>query len=54
VVCIDIEITAGRDAEIEPAMAAELIQHVIEEWDTGIDRGDPRPIETELDLNTGL
>ena len=37
VVRIDLEITVGVHLQIEPAMTAELVKHVTEERQTGLD-----------------
>ena len=54
VVGVDVEVARGRQVQVEPAVAAELGQHVVEERQAGGDVGLARAVEVETDLDRRL
>ena len=45
VVGVDMEVARGLDREVEPSVASELGEHVVEERDPGLDLHRPRAVE---------
>ena len=37
VMAVDVQVTGGFDVQIEAAMTGDLIEHVVEETDTGVE-----------------
>jgi hypothetical protein len=54
VVSVDLEIAVGLDRQINVAVPAYLLEHVIEEWDARRNLDDTRPIEVDPNLDGGL
>ena len=51
---VDREVADGFDAQVEAAMARELIEHVIEHADPGIDIGLPGALKAKGNIDLGL
>jgi hypothetical protein len=51
---VDMEVTVSGDSQIEPAVTAQLVEHVVVKRDACRDVGDPTAIEIDRDLNRGL
>ena len=54
VVLVDVEVALRRDADVDQAVARELLQHVVEEADAGRDLGLARAVEGDGDDDVGL
>ena len=54
VVAVDVQVTGRDDGEVEPAVAAELVEHVVVERQTGRDLGATRAVELDGDGDRGL
>jgi len=54
VMCIDVQISLGLHDEVEPAVATELIEHVVEEVQSGDAIGRSIAIEFDADLDLRL
>lgn len=54
VVGVNLEIAANLDVEVEPAVLAELGQHVVEERQSRFRRGGPGTVESEEHGDVGL
>jgi hypothetical protein len=54
VVAIDVEVSLGLNVQINQAVACDLIQHVIKETNAGVQVGQARAIQIDLDLNHRL
>src|SRR6185312_1133083 len=50
VVSTRLEVSGGLDAEVEPAVTGEQLEHVIEEADTRRELGATGPVEGEVQL----
>ena len=53
-VVVDREVAVTTNREIEQAMRAKGVEHVIEEADTGVDGGVTVAVDTERDLDIGF
>ena len=51
VVEVDLEVAAGDDAQVEPAVLAQLLEHVVEEGDAGGSRRDTLAVDVEHELD---
>ena len=49
-----MQIALGADLEVDHRMAAEALEHVVEEADAGIDVAIARAVEVEGDRDLGL
>ena len=54
VVPVDVEVAAGADGEVEPAVVREQHEHVVEEPDAGDDVGDAVAVEVQRQGDVGL
>jgi len=54
VVVVDMEAAIGLDRDVDPGMAGQQVQHVVEEADTGRDVGYAGAIEVHGDLDVGF
>src|SRR3546814_1836907 len=54
VVEIDMQVTLGAQPEVDQAMARQLLQHVVEKPDAGLDVVHAGAIEADLGLDAGL
>ena len=54
VVRVDVEVAAGPQREVEPAVVGEEHEHVVEEPDAGVDVGDSLAVEVQRDGDVGL
>lgn len=54
VVGVDLHVAGGADDEVERAVLAEGVEHVVEERDAGGHLGAPRAVEVDLDEDARL
>ena len=54
VVLVDVQVASGLDGEVDPGVACEEIEHVVEEADPGLDRGRAAAVEIDGNRNVGL
>ena len=54
VVLVDMEVATTTEGKVEPAMARQLHEHVVEEADTGVDVGLSAAVETEGEVDVGF
>src|SRR5439155_16312088 len=54
VVGVDMEVAGGIEREVEDAVAAELVEEVVEHADAGPDVRDAAAIEVKRDVDRGL
>ena len=51
---VDVEVAAGLDGQIEPAVSGELIEHVVEHPHAGLDLSRARAVELQRKLDICL
>ena len=51
---VDMAVALGPNGDVDERMTRELIEHMIEKADAGLDVGDAGPIEVEADLDARL
>ena len=51
---VDVEVAAGDELEVEPAVEGEQREQMVEEADPGRDTRTPLPVEIERDAERGL
>ena len=51
---VDMQVALRADFQVDHGMAAEALEHVVEEADARIDIAIARPVEVERDGNLGL
>src|SRR5262249_32682090 len=54
VVLIDVQIAPGFDADVDPRMPGQQIEHVVEKADSSFDRRRARAVEINGDLDVGF
>ena len=54
VVAVDVQVALGLDGQVEQAVLAELVEHVVVEADAGGDVDLPGAVEIDLDEDLGL
>src|SRR5690606_10586466 len=54
VVVVDVDVTVAMDVEVDQAMAGDLVQHVVQEGDTGVDTLTAGAVKIDGYPNTGL
>ena len=54
VVRVDVEIAAGLDGQVEPAVSGELVEHVVEHPNAGLDLRGARAVELQRKLDICL
>jgi hypothetical protein len=51
---VDMEITGGLHAEVQPSMSGDVGEHMIEKSHARPDVVQPRPVESEVELDACL
>ena len=54
VVLVDVQVAGDANAQIDAAVPAELLQHVVEKPQAGVDVGLPGPVQVEANGNLGF
>jgi hypothetical protein len=54
VVGVDLQVALGRDGQVQATVAAQLVQHVVEERHPGVDIAGAGPVEVDLDQDLRL
>ena len=53
-VVVDMQVARGADLQVDQRMARDLVEHMIEKADAGLDIGDAGAVERDADGNFGL
>jgi hypothetical protein len=54
VVMIDVHVALGLDHQVDQAVARDLLQHVLEEGDAGVEARGATAVQTDLDHDPGF
>ena len=54
VVGVDVQVALGLDGQVDPAVLAQVGEHVVEEADAGVDLVRADAVEVELAADVGL